>query len=78
MNARTSDSIGPERRHKRRGAPGDTGHLVACPLAGGASSWLGWVTAGKPKLGVGEKKENACLIYRNSIASSAKFLAIAD
>jgi hypothetical protein len=29
----------------RHGAPGGTGHLVACPLAGGASSWLGWVTA---------------------------------
>jgi hypothetical protein len=42
---KTSDSIGLERRHKRCGAPGDTGHLVACPLAGGASSWLGWVTA---------------------------------
>ena len=42
---KTSDSTGLERRHKRRGAPGDTGHLVACPLAGGASSWLGWVTA---------------------------------
>jgi hypothetical protein len=44
---KTSDSIGPERRHKRRGAPGDTGHLVACPLAGGASSWLGaWLGDG--------------------------------
>ena len=41
---KTSDSIGLERRNKRHGAPGDTGHLVACPLAGGASSWLGWVT----------------------------------
>ena len=42
---KTSDSIGLERRSKRHGAPGDTGHLVACPLAGGLSSWLGWVTA---------------------------------
>jgi hypothetical protein len=30
---------------KRHGAPGGTGHLVACPLAGGASNWLGWVAA---------------------------------
>jgi hypothetical protein len=35
-------------RNKRHGAPGGTGHLVACPLAGGASSWLGWVTARRP------------------------------
>jgi hypothetical protein len=42
---KTSDSIGLERRNKRHGAPGDTGHLVACLLAGGFSSWLGWVTA---------------------------------
>ena len=41
---KTSDSIELERRNKRHGAPGGTGHLVACPLAGGASSWLGWVT----------------------------------
>jgi hypothetical protein len=41
---KTSDSIGLERRSKRHGAPGDTGHLVACPPAGGLSSWLGWVT----------------------------------
>jgi hypothetical protein len=34
---KTSDSIGLERRNKRHGAPGDTGHLVACPLAGGVS-----------------------------------------
>jgi hypothetical protein len=38
-------TAGLERRNKRHGAPGDTGHLVACPLAGGLSSWLGWVTA---------------------------------
>jgi hypothetical protein len=38
------DAIGLERRSKRHGAPGDTGHLVACPLAGGLSSWLGWMT----------------------------------
>jgi hypothetical protein len=44
-NAKTSDSIELERRNKRHGAPGGTGHLVACPLAGGASSWLGWVMA---------------------------------
>jgi hypothetical protein len=41
----SSDSIELERRNKRHGAPGGTGYLVACPLAGGASSWLGWVTA---------------------------------
>jgi hypothetical protein len=32
-------------RGTRHGAPGGTGNLVACPLAGGVSSWLGWVTA---------------------------------
>jgi hypothetical protein len=37
------------RRNKRHGAPGGTGHLVACPLVGGASSWLGWVTARRPR-----------------------------
>jgi hypothetical protein len=42
---KTSDSIELERKNKRHGASGDTGHLVACPLAGGASGWLGWVTA---------------------------------
>jgi hypothetical protein len=42
---KTSDSIELERRNKRHGASGGTGHLVACPLAGGASSWLGWVAA---------------------------------
>jgi hypothetical protein len=41
----TSDSIELERRNKGHGTPGGTGHLMACPLAGGASSWLGWVTA---------------------------------
>jgi hypothetical protein len=35
-------SIELGRRNKRHGgAPGGTGHLVACPLAGGASSWRG-------------------------------------
>jgi hypothetical protein len=47
---KTSGSIGLERRNKRHGAPGDTGHLVACPLAGGVSSWLGWVTARRKKI----------------------------
>jgi hypothetical protein len=42
---KTSDSIELERRNKRHGALGGTGRLVACLLAGGASSWLGWVTA---------------------------------
>jgi hypothetical protein len=45
LKVKTSDSIGLERRNKRHGAPGGTGRLVACSLAGGASNWLGWVTA---------------------------------
>jgi hypothetical protein len=40
-----SGSIKLGRRNKRHGAPGGTGYLVACPLAGAAFSWLGWVTA---------------------------------
>jgi hypothetical protein len=35
-------------RNKRHGAPGGTGRLAACPLAGGAPSRLGWVTARRP------------------------------
>jgi hypothetical protein len=36
---KTGDSIELEHRNKRHGAPGGTGHLVACPLPGGASSF---------------------------------------
>jgi hypothetical protein len=42
-----SGSIELGHRNKRHGALGGTGHLVACPLAGEAHSWLGsWLGDG--------------------------------
>jgi hypothetical protein len=43
-----SVSIELGRRNKRHGAPGGTGHLVACPLTDGVTSWLRLVTARRP------------------------------
>jgi hypothetical protein len=46
---KTSGSIELGRRNKRHRALGGTGYLVECPLlAGGVTSWLGWVTARRP------------------------------
>jgi hypothetical protein len=42
QEAKKTHSIGLEHRNKRHGAPGGTGHLVACPLAGlGDGAWSG-------------------------------------
>jgi hypothetical protein len=74
-----SDPIELGHRNKRHGAPGGTGHLVACPptlpLAGGASSWLGWVTASLTRE-EGDEAGRLHGIGRTERAPSAAFLFV--